>query len=169
MYANFGEEYDFTPIILKIMVLMLILLQLSIVFGKNNNTIPNKMNSDTFTSYQPGSLGNRNSCSMIFNEDSLSIFSEIYTDELKIDYIYSMIEIYNINDSLIFESKKAAEDANSVSQKLILCPFTYDDFRIKTWGFGHYVTKFNGSNRLYLFSSKIFESVFPDTTKSEEP
>lgn len=91
-------------------------------------------------SYQSTALGFRNKISTKLGNDSLGILSRPYTSgdpSIKLDFIFSIIEIYDRRDSLLHRLTKSATDTNEVVQDYWLYPFKEDTCTIRSWGFGY--------------------------------
>jgi hypothetical protein len=119
----------------------------------------------TPVSYQPHRMGLRNRVNIHYLKDSLFIISKPFTSEdttIISDYIYSIVEIYDKNDSLLYRFTKSETFKNSVIQELNICPFEADTFTVRSWGFCYIINDNKNTpydSKKLTFGTTIFGEV----------
>jgi len=133
-----------------------------------NKNIEPEINMNPPVSYQPMALGHHTRIIHDEEADTLFIYHRIIASNdtlLKLDFLYSNIEVFNNKDSLLCRDCKSLQRANSVAHIVKIRDFKPDSFRISTWGFG-YVIKEDASSlsnfyKLYFCTSIRHETKFP--------
>jgi hypothetical protein len=126
-------------------------------------------------SYHSTTLGFDNRVHQNYKKDSLFICSRPYTtpDSSKtLDFIYSIVEIFDNNDSLLYRFIKSETGMNEVVQELNICPFKIDTFSIRSWGFCYVVAKdkdtpFN-SKKLLWGTTPLYEKQMPSKIRGKK-
>lgn len=119
-------------------------------------------------SYQPTALGQQTKVIYDQEADTLFLLHVINVSQdslIKMDYLFSNVEIITHRDSLLKRYCKSALDANSLCQILSLKNLENDSFKVNTWGFGYSIKESQKTkakqNMLYFTTSTMFEQTFP--------
>jgi hypothetical protein len=122
-------------------------------------------------SYKSTSFGLRAKTFTKLDKDSVRILSRPYVSQ-RLDLIYSIIEVYDKNDSLLHRTIQSATDTNEVIQDYWLYPITVDTFIIRTWGFGYMIDKDEESSRdrkkLFIGTTPLEEIRIPFEVSKRE-
>lgn len=81
--------------------------------------------------------GFRNIFHMKTKTDSLNIVSRLYIPEKinkKIEMMFSIMELYDLKDSLLYRSIQTKQHAQEMIQDKWLAPIPADTMRLRSWG-----------------------------------
>ena len=127
----------------------------------SNNVRPSSFYHDPPTIYKESTLGFSNRIHKKL-PDSLLIYSRTRLSKKlpqKIDYLFSMVEIYDKNDSLISRKTNTSADTNQVVISECLYPFPMDTFLVRAWGFGYKIvddTTYGNRKELLVVTTPLF-------------
>jgi hypothetical protein len=119
-------------------------------------------------SYQPTTFGMRSKYNVNYAKDLLNVFSmpKITADtSKKLDFMCSIVEIYDKNDSLLHRSIATETYTHQVGQKCLIHSFSADTFKVRSWGFGYVLADDKESQydrkKLYFGTTSYKEQMFP--------
>lgn len=120
--------------------------------------------------------GIRNITLMKIDVDSLRVFSKPYIPQhvkRTADWMLSIIELYDLNDSLLYKSIKTGTELKHLDNDNWLAPIPADTLRMRAWGVyldmvPDSTTDYN-SQKLDIRTTSLFEVVFYHGGRERHP